>query len=164
MNDTSSRDVNPYQAPAAAGRPAVHSEAGRDNSVARKISVAVMCFVIFVGTILSFVNIYSIVYSGAVLALVSLFVMVVARQEKRLPIFLFGLSGIAFSLLIFGLINLMNWGPSDARYPVPRMIVFYAVPSLFFGIRSAFSAPKGDNDGSEPTIPFPQQNESEERR
>ena len=96
-----------------------------------KVCVFLQMLVVVVGLGLSFWAIETILGSGPVLFLAG-FMTAFLSYRRRFPLgSILGTSGPLFALLIFGLINILDWGPDDAKQPVPLIAVVYFIFSGF---------------------------------
>ncbi len=119
MTDWQPNDFyNPYQMPASWP---THEQLDTVPSAGHfwvKTCVCLKLLAVVVGLGLTFWEIKTIIGSGPVLFLVG-WITAFLSFRRRLPWGVtFGVSGPLFSLLIFSLINLLDWGPGDAEQPV----------------------------------------------
>ena len=77
-----------------------------------------------------FINIESIIVTGLVLVLVGLLLSIFSWLDKDLCFLACGVSGVAFSVFIFGLIYHNAWSPSEARRPVLILACVYVIGFL----------------------------------
>ena len=81
---------------------------------------------ILIAAIAAMVEIESIVGSGPIMSLVGIWIAFLSYRRDR-PIGLFyGLAVPTVSVFCFIVINLMEWGPSDAHVPVSAFLVLFA--------------------------------------
>ena len=104
-----------------------------------------MCLTILGSTIASFVDIHSILFSGPIGLVVGLVLTILAIRQRLHYSKLFGLSAIVVTVGLFGVINILNWGPTDAERPVPIILVCYSVVSIPFGLVQRHSLMKRDS-------------------
>jgi hypothetical protein len=77
------------------------------------------------------IEIESIVGTGPAFSLLGLLVAESGRRCRARGVFWLGMSTLALSLVVLGLINLAEWGPAQARTPVSVILLVYeglAVP------------------------------------
>lgn len=77
-----------------------------------------------------FINIESIIVTGLVLVLVGLLLSIFSWLDKDLCSLACGVSGVAFSVFIFGSIYHNAWSPSEARRPVLILACVYVIGFL----------------------------------
>ncbi|WDQ16054.1 hypothetical protein [Rhodopirellula sp. P2] len=75
-------------------------------------------------------DIESIMFSGTVFTLSGIVLAIIAFRRGNRIAMLFGLSSLAFAILIVVLINVMAWNPRDADRPVCILIWGYALASV----------------------------------
>ena len=96
-----------------------------------KSCVGLQMLIVVVGVGLSARQIETILGSGPVLFLVG-FITAFLSYRRRFPLgIILGTSGPLFALFIFALINILDWGPDDAKQPVPLIAVVYFIFSGF---------------------------------
>ena len=133
---------NPYQAPISLPAPEQHDASPSAGHVWLNSCVFLQMLVVVVGLALAHWDIHSIIGSGLVLFLVGLLNAILSYRRRLSLGMIFGASGPLFSLLIFGLINLLHWSPDDALQPVRAMAAVYlvcggfAAPFLVLQIRA----------------------------
>jgi hypothetical protein len=115
---------NPYQPPQ------ILLEPERDDALAGyyrwlKFFIVLQMLVVLVGLGVSFSNIYSILVSGPTLSIVGLLTAILCWRRGPWWGLMLGGSGPLFSILIFALINVLDWGPQDAESPVPKFGLGY---------------------------------------
>jgi hypothetical protein len=90
-------------------------------------------------------GIESIVFTGPILEMLGLAAFVTAIVARSKWLVVAAALPVTFPVFIFGLINYLHWGPSDANRPVTGLIVAYAVGSLIvtaFAARTLNSQPR----------------------
>jgi hypothetical protein len=109
---------NPYQPPQLLLAPE-RDDVPSGNYRWVKIFVMLQMLVIFVGLGVSFSNIYSILVTGPVLSFLGLVTAILCWRRGSSWGLVLGGSGPLFSIFVFLLINVQEWGPGDAERPVP---------------------------------------------
>jgi hypothetical protein len=126
---------NPYQAPQVLLEPEPERDFFPQKSYFwPKLWIWAQMLVVAVGLGLSFVEIETIVGTGPVLAAVG---FVVTRRGYRMGSWWtmsLGISGPVFSLFIFLLINVMEWGPGAAERPVAILGTAYLATTAILAL------------------------------
>lgn len=99
-----------------------------------KLWICAQMLVVVVGLGLSYVEIHSIVGTGPVLAVVGIVVTVLAYRMRSRWGMTLGVSGPVFSLFIFLLINILEWGPDAAEIPVPILGTAYLATTAIVAV------------------------------
>ena len=85
--------------------------------------------------VMAAIDIETIVGTGPLLSLIGLALGITGWARRRsMAILVFGLATGVFSLTIFLLIFILEWSPSEARGPVPRILVGYQVVLVSIGL------------------------------
>jgi hypothetical protein len=80
------------------------------------------------------VEIESIIATGLVLSALSLMLAYLAFQRKYSICLYYGLTTPAVSLFCFVLINVLHWGPNEARIPIGIFLAGFGMVNIPFGI------------------------------
>ena len=125
-------DFNPYAAPTVPNAPA--ADATTTRSRWQQWGLVLQMIVIPSTLIAMLVEIKMIMGFGPVFMTVGAVILITAIRQKgaknRLIAAVFGGSAILFTLLIFALINIFQWGPNEATVPVAVMSIGYAIIGL----------------------------------
>ncbi len=120
---------NPYLPPRTQSEQAI-SEVHAASHWPRRF-LFLQLLVVMLGILVAyFINIESIIVTGLVLVLVGLLLSIFSWLDKDLCSLACGVSGVAFSVFIFGLIYHNAWSPSEARRPVLILACVYAIGFL----------------------------------
>ena len=95
----------------------------------------VQIIVIALGCVAALLGIETIVASGPLHAILGCILAVLGRRQARSGAILIGISAVVFVVLVTALININQWSPSDAYWPVNILICIYAagvIPLLFY--------------------------------
>jgi hypothetical protein len=93
------------------------------------------------------VQIRTILVTGPLCSLVGFVIAFGWKVTRRVAVPVFGLSAIAVSLFLWGLIAGLGWSPGDARRPVPLMLLGYEaifVPLGLLALYGTLVGPPGD--------------------
>jgi hypothetical protein len=91
---------------------------------------------------LSVKHIESILASGPIFSLVGIAIAVACYRFNLRRGFYFGLAAPTVSVLCFALICGLDWSPSDARRPIPALLILFAlfyIPAGFYAFAEAKS-------------------------
>jgi hypothetical protein len=113
---------------------------GRRWSWIGRITAAVAWAACVVGTALIFHEVESVIGTGPVLAGLGVILLIAGVVARRTLWTLLGTAHVSVCLLFFGLVNLLEWDPSDAEMPFRVMSVLYTMASAvssFFAVRIA---------------------------
>ena len=120
---------NPYLPPRTQSEQAI-SEVHAASHWPRRF-LFLQLLVVMLGILVAyFINIESIIVTGLVLVLVGLLLSIFSWLDKDLCSLACGVSGVAFSVFIFGLIYHNAWSPSEARRPVLILACVYVIGFL----------------------------------
>lgn len=120
---------NPYLPPRTQSEQAI-SEVHAASHWPRRF-LFLQLLVVMLGILVAyFINIESIIVTGLVLVLVGLLLSIFSWLDKDLCFLACGVSGVAFSVFIFGLIYHNAWSPSEARRPVLILACVYVIGFL----------------------------------
>ena len=139
MNSSLDEQDNPFRAPVTAFEPTAESRRG-GQWVLRTILVQLT--VLLIGVPMAWYWIESIIFSGVIFTISGVFVAVQSRRHSNRPGQLFGLSAPLLSLAVFGLINVNEWSPGEAYYPVNQILLMYALLALPVATVAAVQQPK----------------------
>ena len=145
MNSSLDEQDNPYRAPATAFEPATESRR-RGSWVLR--TILIQSTVMLIGVPVAWYWIESIIFSGVIFTISGVFVAVQSWRHSNSLGQLFGLSAPLLSLALFTLINVNEWSPGEAYYPVNQILAMYA------GIALPVAAVAARSQLNVPPIPF----------
>ncbi|MCP4945810.1 MAG: hypothetical protein GY924_28005 [Planctomycetaceae bacterium] len=122
---------NPYLPPRTQSEQAISEVRAASNWPRRFLFLQLL--VVTLGFLAAyFINIQAIIVTGLVLVLVGLLLSVFSWRDKDLCSLACGVSGVAFSVFIFGLIYHNAWSPSEARRPVLILACVYVIGFLLW--------------------------------
>lgn len=120
---------NPYLPPRTQSEQAISEVRAASHWPRRFLFLQLL--VVMLGILVAyFINIESIIVTGLVLVLVGLLLSIFSWLDKDLCFLACGVSGVAFSVFIFGLIYHNAWSPSEARRPVLILACVYVIGFL----------------------------------
>ena len=120
---------NPYLPPRTQSEQAISEVRAASHWPRRFLFLQLL--VVMLGILVAyFINIESIIVTGLVLVLVGLLLSIFSWLDKDLCSLACGVSGVAFSVFIFGLIYHNAWSPSEARRPVLILACVYVIGFL----------------------------------
>ena len=93
---------------------------------------------IAIGVVVAAMEIESIIVSGPVLSLLGLAIALNWRRSRSLATLAYGLSPSLLSLLVFALINIMEWGPREATTPVMMLLLAYEILFVPLGLAALY--------------------------
>lgn len=119
-------EANPYAAPhLPLERPRRPAPSGRGLLIPILSSLQTLTLVVGIGWM--FFNIETIMGSGPIYCVFGLLVIIAAFFQWSPMAILFGGQAIGYSLFIFLLIYLLDWGPAEADLPVKIMTIAYTL-------------------------------------
>ncbi len=122
---------NPYLPPRTQSEQAISEVRAASNWPRRFLFLQLL--VVTLGFLAAyFINIQAIIVTGLVLVLVGLLLSVFSWRDKDMCCLACGVSGVAFSVFIFGLIYHNAWSPSEARRPVLILACVYVIGFLLW--------------------------------
>ena len=122
---------NPYLPPRTQSEQAISEVRAASNWPRRFLFLQLL--VVTLGFLVAyFVNIEAITVTGLVLVLVGLLLSIFSWRDKDLCSLACGVSGVVFSVFIFGLIYHNAWSPSQARRPVLILACVYVIGFLLW--------------------------------
>lgn len=87
-----------------------------------------------IGNVAAFVDVETIVASGPILSILGILVTIASlRRRFHLGLWI-GMSGPAISLIIFLVIFLQHWNPSEAQKPIPILAALYVAVVCLLGL------------------------------
>lgn len=129
MKTSENRD-NPYRAPDVILDPEPGFVVPRSGYFWVELGMWLQLLTVIVGLGVASWKVDSIVGTGPVLSILGILLAIFSYRKSVLTGLLPGLSGPAFSVVVFLIIFFRNWSPHDAQYPVPIMITGYLVVVL----------------------------------
>ena len=100
---------------------------------AARVCVALSAVCLFVGWVLLFVDVETVVVTGPILLLCGLALVVSASRLRMMPVTLLGIGHCSICVLFFTLVNVRNWSPGEAAIPFRVMagayLMFVTLPA-----------------------------------
>lgn len=144
--DTDAADTNPYAPPQVASDSVMLPTSPSGDRVLRRW-IVVQCLVIAGALFFQWIDIESILFSGAFFVLVGVVIAALGRRQSNTAAIVFGASSFAYATFLVAIINIFDWGPSDATRPVQIMSWIYTIMMLPLIRHSVVSrAPPPDPD------------------
>ncbi len=132
--------MNPY-APARPSEDAEHrvvSARPRVSTVLLTILTHVQGGIVTVGLLAQLFSVDTIFFSGPLLGVSSLSLVLLGLRSNDRLVANYGYSGLAFIALVATVIFANDWGPPSAKGPVQLMTVCYAIAAMGVTIRFTF--------------------------
>jgi hypothetical protein len=124
---------NPYRAPEVPFE-VVRERAPRGAYSWVRAFIMIQMLVAVVGTFAALRDVHTIMATGPILSIVGIFVTIACvRKRYNFGVWI-GASGPAICLAIFLIIQLFNWGPSEAQEPVPLIGAVYLAILCVMGL------------------------------
>jgi hypothetical protein len=124
---------NPYRAPEVPFE-VVRERAPRGAYFWIRSFIMMQMLVAVVGTAAAFVDVHTIVATGPILSMIGISGAIACVRRPCGFGTLIGVSGLGISLAIFLIIQLFNWGPSEAQEPVPLIGAVYMAILCVMGL------------------------------
>ncbi len=134
-------DLNPYATPATVSDAPLVDEVPVQTPWLRRV-IVLQAIVILASLAVEAYQHESIVGSGPIFALVGLVIAVLAFRNRDRAAMVFGVSAIAFALLVVFLINYNSWGPPQGNRPITLLAFTYAAFALPISFWLAFARSK----------------------
>lgn len=148
---TNDRD-NPYLAPETVPEPI--QRPAIEPYFWFRILVVLHVLLVAIGLGLSYLTIESIMITGAILVVLGILTFATAYRRRSLAGIVLGASGVIFSVGVFLLVVLMDWGPADAKGPVPILIAIYFAITIALATVALLHAPQINNSVASQEPPF----------
>jgi hypothetical protein len=124
---------NPYRAPDVPFD-VVRESAPRGAYFWVRSFIMMQMLIAVMGTAAAFVDVHTIVATGPILSIFGIAgAIACVRKRYNFGVWI-GASGPAICLAIFLIIQLFNWGPSEAQEPVPPIGAFYMAILCVMGL------------------------------
>jgi K+-sensing histidine kinase KdpD len=124
---------NPYRAPEVPFE-VVRESAPRGAYFWVRAFIMMQMLVVVVGTAAAFVDVHTIMATGPILSIVGILGTIACVRNRYYFGAMIAASGSIFSLAIFLIIQLLNWGPAEAQEPVPLMGAVYMAILCVMGL------------------------------
>ena len=124
---------NPYRAPEVSFE-VVRERAPRGAYFWVRSFIIMQMLIAVVGTAAAFVDVETIVATGPILSVFGIFGTIACVRKRYDFGALIGASGPVISVAIFLIIQLFNWGPTEAQEPVPLIGAVYMAILCVMGL------------------------------
>lgn len=88
------------------------------------------------GTIAVFVDVESVLFSGPLLLLIGLYLLIAGVMHRLLWLAVTGALHVGICALFFGLVQLLQWSPREAETPFRILSTVYCWPALVLTLTS----------------------------